>query len=64
MGVGCFLFLIRFLLVRNTEEAYEVRWEVKRMVMEELEGKWVKLAPFPEPPDDYSKYAEEVLRKN
>lgn len=50
--------------VRNTEkEAYEVHWEVKKMVMEEPEGKWVKLAPFPEPPDGYSKDAEEVLRK-
>ena len=53
-----------FTWVRNSkEEAHKVHWEVKKVVAEESDDKWIKLAPSPKPPNGYSKDAKKVFKE-
>jgi len=50
--------------IRNSKkEAHEVHWQVKRIVAEEPEEKWIEKAPSPVPPNGYSKDAKEIFRR-
>ena len=50
--------------VRNTkEEAHKVHWEIKKIVTEEPEEEWIKLAPSPTPPNGYSEDAKRTFKK-
>ncbi len=47
----------------NKEEAHKVHYKLKDIVENTPEGEWLDRAPNPEPPESYSKDAEETLNK-
>lgn len=47
----------------NKEDAHKVHWEIKRIVAEEPDDKWIKLAPSPKPPNGYSEDAKKLLKE-
>ena len=54
-----------FTIVRNNkEDAHNVHWDVKEMVLNSAEDEWLLKMPNPEPPDGWSVDAKSKLKKH